>query len=88
MEKIQQYLSENPALWGILVIVLGALLMLASIFDWDWLFGQTNPYTYNARKIDGLINLFGRKTARIVFGAISFLIIMAGFIWIWFGLYK
>jgi hypothetical protein len=44
--------------------------------------------TYNAKKIDGLVNLFGRKTARIVCGILSVLTIAGGLVWIWLALRK
>jgi hypothetical protein len=88
MENIQKFLSDNPVYGGVLIFTVGTVLFAACIFDWDWLFGNVNPMTYNTRKIDGLINLFGRKTARIVCGILSFMTIMGGLAWIWLILRK
>jgi hypothetical protein len=83
MEKIQQFLSDNPLYCGVLIFVIGTVLFAACICDWEWLFGNVNPRTCDTRKIDGLVNVFGRKTARIVCGILSFMMIIGGVIWIW-----
>jgi hypothetical protein len=88
MEKIQKFLSDNPLYCGVLIFVVGIVLFAACIFDWDRLFGNVNPMTCNTRKIDGLVNVFGRKTARIVCGILSFMMIIGGVILIWVILRK
>ena len=87
MDNIQQFFKDNPAAYGIFFILLGVFLLLGAIFDWNWLFGNVSQ-TFNTRKIDGLVNLFGRKTARVVFGALCFLIIFCGVLTVWFNLKK
>jgi hypothetical protein len=88
MEKIQQFLSENPLRSGVLIVAAGILLLLAAVCNWNWLFGDVTPMTYNTGKIDGMVNLFGRKTARIVCGILSVLTIAGGLVWIWLALRK
>jgi len=88
MDNIQQFLKDNPVIYGIFLILLGLFLLLGAVFDWNWLFGNVSRTNYNARKIDGLVNLFGRKTARVVFGALCFLMILGGVLIIWLSLKK
>jgi hypothetical protein len=64
METIQKFLSDNPVYCGVMIFVVGIVLFAACVFDWDWLFGNVNPRTYNTRKIDGLVNIFGREKAK------------------------
>jgi hypothetical protein len=49
---------------------------------------QQEGKQYNTRKIDGLVNIFGRKTARIICGILSLTVIAGGLIWIWVTLRK
>jgi hypothetical protein len=88
MEKIQQFLADNPVWGGVFITVVGITLLMASVYDWNWLFGDINPITYNTRKIDGLVNLFGRRTARIACGILAVLTIMGGLVWIWLSIRK
>ena len=83
METIQQFLKDNPVVYGIFLILLGLFLLSGAIFDWNWLFGNVSPTNYNANKIDGLVNLFGRKTARVVFGALCLFVILGGILMVW-----
>ena len=55
---------------------------MAAIFDWSFIFGDVNRSNYNPEKLDGIINLFGRKTARVVCGILSIVVIGAGILWI------
>ena len=86
MEKIQQYLSDNPAAYGTFLILLGLFLLLGAVFDWNWIFGDVSPVNYSFRKIDGIINFFGRKTARVLFGIVSVAIMLGGILWIYASL--
>lgn len=82
MEKIQEYIASNPVWGGVLIIAIGLFLLLAAIFDWSFIFGDVNRSNYNPEKLDGIINLFGRKTARVVCGILSIVVIGAGILWI------
>jgi len=85
-DEITNYVKSRPALIGVFIALVGLFLLLGSIFNWNWIFGDVSPATYSLRKIDGLINLFGRKTARVIFGAISSVIILLGVLIIWLSL--
>ena len=92
MEQIKQYfaetLTENPHYFGFFIVFVGVLVLLAAIFDWNWLFGNVNTLDYNMKKIDGWVNIFGRKTARIISGVFSVLVILCGLFWFWaYGYY-
>jgi len=78
MNDLQKFFSDHPVAIGIVVALLGLFLFLGSVFDWNWIFGDVNKWNYDPGKIDGLVNLFGRKTARIIFGAFSVFIFLAG----------
>ena len=87
MEQIKQYfeetLTENPHYFSFFIVFVGVLILLAAIFDWNWLFGNVNTLDYNMGKIDGWVNMFGRKTARIISGVFSVLVIFCGLFWFW-----
>jgi flagellar biosynthesis protein FlhB len=83
MEQIKEFLTANPQYFGILFVIIGVGGLLGSIFDWNWIFGDVSPVTYNLKKIDGWVNMFGRKTARVIFGIISSFVILAGIVWFW-----
>jgi len=87
-DTIANYLKSHPAAIGVFIALIGLLLLLGSIYNWNWLFGDVSKATYSAGKLDGLINLFGRKAARIIFGAISLVILFAGIFIIWLSLKK
>ncbi|WP_156032811.1 immunity 17 family protein [Prevotella sp. 10(H)] len=79
--KIQNYCSQNPIMFPLFLMAIGIFFLLACIFDWKIVFGDVNRNTYNLRKIDGIINMFGRKTARVVSGVVAvFIILLSGFI--------
>jgi predicted transporter len=61
MENIQQFLSDNPVIYGFFLFLLGLLFLLGAIFDWNWIYGNVSPVNYNLEKIDGIVNFFGRK---------------------------
>ncbi|MDR2204810.1 MAG: immunity 17 family protein [Flavobacteriaceae bacterium] len=82
-DKIQQFLSNNPTAFGALIALMGLLLFLGSVFDWNWIFGDVSRTTYSLTKLDGWVNLFGRKTARIIFGTVSFFVFLVGVLVIW-----
>ena len=86
MENIQQFLSDNPVIYGIFLLLLGLFLLLGAIFDWNWIFGNVSPVNYNFGKIDGLVNFFGQKTARIIFGTFSVLMMLGGVLVTWLSL--
>jgi len=83
MEKIQQFFAVHPEWAGVLFIGIGIVLLLACIFDWHCIFGDINPNNYSTSKIDGLVNFFGRKTARVICSAVSLATIIGGIVWIW-----
>jgi hypothetical protein len=88
MENIQQFLSDNPVIYGIFLLLLGLFLLLGAIFGWNWIFGNVSPVNYDFGKIDGLVNFFGQKTARIIFGTFSVLVMLGGVLVIWLSLTK
>lgn len=88
MEKIQQFFAGNPYLAGVLIAAFGLFLFLAAVFDWNWIFGDINAANYSERKIDGLVNLFGRKTARIICMGVGCIVFAAGIVWVWLSLKK
>ncbi|MDR2905120.1 MAG: immunity 17 family protein [Helicobacteraceae bacterium] len=81
MEQIKEFLAANPHYFGLLFVIIGVGGLLASIFDWSWIFGDVSGIAYNLKKIDGWVNMFGRKTARILFGILSSFVILGGIVW-------
>jgi len=83
METVQQFLSDNPAVYGIFLFLLGLFLLLGAIFDWNWIFGNISRTNYDFGKIDGMVNFFGRKTARVISGVFFALMMLGGVLVIW-----
>ena len=88
MEKIQQFFSDNPVWGGVFIAAIGLFILFASIFDWEWIFGNVNRATYSLNKIDGIVNFLGRKTARVIAGFTGVIVILAGILWIWIYMKK
>ena len=74
--------------YGIFLIMLGVFLLLGAIFDWHWIFGNISPVNYDLGKVDGLVNFFGRKTARVVLAILSISVMAGGVVWIYIHLKK
>jgi tetrahydromethanopterin S-methyltransferase subunit G len=81
MENIQQFFQDNPRLFGIVLIVFGIIIFMANKLNAKWFFG-TNRNTYNLNKMDGWINLFGKKAGKIIGYGISIGIIISGIVFI------
>lgn len=75
------YIIESKAWGGILISGLGIMLLIGAFKDWNWLFGEVSGATYDLRKLDGIINMFGRKTGRVVTGIAGFILIPIGIGW-------
>lgn len=84
--RIQNYVVDNPEWFGILIAAFGGLVFVGALKDWNWIFGDINPNTYDLKKLDGVINWFGRKTGRIYAGISGIVLVVAGFVW--FGVYS
>jgi hypothetical protein len=74
-EKISHLLTENPTYFGVFVLLIGVSIILASLFNWDWIF---TGHSHNTQKIEGSANVWGRGFARLKFGVIGFLCIVTG----------
>lgn len=80
-DKLKPFLTANPHYLGLFFALLGVIGLVCAIMDVNWLFGDVNTVTYNLKKIDGWVNFFGRKPARIIAGAFSIVIILSGLFW-------
>ncbi|SBW05990.1 immunity 17 family protein [uncultured Dysgonomonas sp.] len=74
--SIGDIFSNNPAFYGIFIVVLGIIFLLTAIYDAKWIFGNTT--SFNIQKVQGWVNLFGRKTTRIAVGIMSLVLILTG----------
>lgn len=84
MEKVKAYFEENPAYFGFVMIVLGIVMLISAIKGAKWLFEKdVSGSTYSLDKIDGWINMFGKKTARVIVGISSVVLIISGIFWFW-----
>lgn len=84
LEQIKTYFKEHPAYFGLVIIALGIVLLISAIKGSKWLFEKdVSGSTYSLDKIDGWINMFGKKTARVVTGITSVILILAGVVWFW-----
>ncbi len=77
-EKLTAFLKANPYLGGVALMIFGIACLLCAVFNASWLFGNTSGVTYSMKKVDGLVNWFGRRNARIIFGIGSVFIIFLG----------
>ena len=69
MEVFTDFMSANPE-YGYLIGVAGFLLIiLGLILDWDWVVEPGGGYI----NIASFIEMFGRKTVRILYGLIMFI---------------
>lgn len=87
-DKLKPFLTENPHYLGLFFALIGVVCLIAAIVDANWLFGDVNTTTYNLRKIDGWVNFFGRKPARIISGVFSVVVILSGLFWFWMSFSK
>ena len=85
-DNAANFLKNHPVAIGVLIALIGLFLFFGSVFNCNWLFGNISAVNYSTGKIDGLVNLFGQKTARIIFGAVSFFVFIAGITVIWLSL--
>ena len=82
MDKLKDFFTENPHIFGLLFAIFGVVLLISAITGAKWLFkNDVSRVTYSLRKIDGWINMFGVKTTRIMVGISSVFIIITGLFW-------
>lgn len=88
LDNLKTFFKENPQYFGLLFIAFGIIMLISSIKGSKWLFEKdVSTLTYNVNKIDGLINLFGKKTARIIVAVSSIVVILSGILWFWIYAY-
>jgi hypothetical protein len=87
-DSVQQYLSDNPLAYGVVLLVLGLFFFLSSVFNWNWVFGGSSPHDYNTQKLGGIINVFGKRTAQLFFGFLGVVLIICSVIVILLSLEK
>jgi flagellar biosynthesis protein FlhB len=81
MQDIQKYFQRNPRYFGVILIIFGIIAFVSTLFNAKWLFTNTSN-TYNLKKMDGWINIFGKKAGRVAGFIISIMIIIAGIMYI------
>lgn len=86
MEKISEFfnnLFENvqgkPAIAGLVISSIGLFLLLAVIFDADWMLEGGNGF-FNIASIS---KMFGRNVARVLMGIVCIILIVAGITLVW-----
>ena len=81
IDRLGEYLQQNPTIFGWLMVALGAVFLYGSIRRWGWLFEGG----------DGMFNIawvaetFGFRTAQILFVLLSLLFVGAGIAWVYFS---
>jgi hypothetical protein len=81
-DSIRQFFTENPKYFGLFIVAVGVLFLLAAIKNWNWFF---EGRSLNLNKIEGISNFFGRRFARIVAGTGGISCIVAGIVWFLLG---
>jgi hypothetical protein len=71
MENVQKFFQENPRYFGIVLVVFGIIIFVSTFFN-------NIPNTYNHKKLDSWINIFGKKNGRIAEIIISSLLLISG----------
>jgi|GEM_PF-1077689 hypothetical protein len=81
MEKITEWVGQNPGMLGLFVAAIGALIMVGAILKWKWIVGTDHTgNTVRTGLLGWLVyKLFGRR----VFFILTGLVILAGGI-VWF----
>jgi putative intracellular protease/amidase len=65
METLQNFLQAHyQTALPVMGILTGLLLLLAAKKEASWLFGDVSPATCHLKKLDGWINLFGKRAAK------------------------
>ena len=88
MENLKSFFSANPHYFGLLFALFGVVMLIAAIKGAKWLFEKdVSTLTYDIKKIDGWINLFGKKTAQVIVGIGSVVVIIAGLAWFFLSIF-
>jgi flagellar biosynthesis protein FlhB len=78
MEPIQNFLQAHyQTALPVMGILTGLLLLIAAKKEASWLFGEVSPTTCNLKKLDGWINLFGKRAAKRMMYASAVFVIAA-----------
>jgi hypothetical protein len=70
IEQIQQKIAETKNSFEYIILGLGILFLLSTIFDWDWMYDP--PYTHK----NFIGRAFGRTAYRIFNGVLSIMMIV------------
>ena len=76
-DRIGTLFKEQPKYFAVFVILIGAFMAAAAVFNWDWIF---RGHSFNTKKIEGTANMWGRGFARLKFGAGGIVCVIAGIV--------
>lgn len=76
-DRIGTLFKEEPKYFAAFVILVGAFMFAAAVFNWDWIF---SGHSYNTKKIEGTANMYGRGFARLKLGSGGLVCIIAGIV--------
>ncbi|MDR0840644.1 MAG: immunity 17 family protein [Christensenellaceae bacterium] len=74
-QKVETFLFTYP---GLVLAMLGGLLLLGAIFDWQWVVGEKHAAPRRAGLFSFFLRNGSRKTRRVLIGIASVLIILFG----------
>ena len=80
MEDFFNSFTQNPAMFGLVIAAIGALLMVGGILKWGWVIGRDHTgNTIRTGLLGWLVyKLFGRRVFFILTGAV---VLLAGIAW-------
>ena len=80
MEKLIEYLGQNPGYVGLFIAAVGALIFVGAICKWQWIIGRNAADSTVRTGLFGWLvyKLFGRRAFFIFTGAV---IMISGIVW-------
>lgn len=78
IDQLAEYFQQNPNQFGWLFIAVGLIVSYGSIRRWGWLF-EGGDGMFN---IAWVAEIFGFRTAQVMYILLSFLFIGAGMTWV------
>ncbi|MBK7433765.1 MAG: immunity 17 family protein [Chitinophagaceae bacterium] len=91
MDKISTWIKEHSGAVGkmlsVAILVVGILLIIGAIMDWDWIYKPDNNY-HNRWNTGQISRYLGRGTARVFGFAVGLLLVIAGGAWTYMAFFR
>lgn len=91
MEKISSWIKQHSGTVGkalsLAILVVGILLIIGAIMDWDWIYKPDNTY-HNNWNTGQISRYLGRGTARVFGFLVGLLLVIAGGAWSYMAFFR